>query len=419
MEFRSKQVFAAVLLAVTFSSMVSAIGVRPSRLVYPFEEAREYSIGYAIVNRDVEQSRVGIYFCGPLWKNMRVTGNDSIVFAGESCGDVQANLLKMVNDGDLTLEQAGTLVKAQGEKPVTLSIKLPSRSGYSPGIVDNRIGFIQLPLELPEGGVISGGIAAVEGQLWFKVPYPGKFLTLDANAEGAPLGEKARFKAIITNDGSEAVSDARVSIDIFSPDGVRITTIELPPKEVKLTENVEIPASWDTDGQELGAYKASFRLVYADKITTVEKNFQIGGLEISIVGITAKAVLKNSIAKILIEVQSKWGNKIKDVYAVVGIYNKLGNKVGESKTSLVDLRPYSKEVLQAFWETGESELGDYKLNATVFFEGKTASAEGTVSVVEQVPGFEVKMEYVLLAAVVLALALAAWFFRNRIRVRVS
>jgi hypothetical protein len=419
MKSGATKVFALLLLLASFSTLITAIGVRPSRLIYPFEEGRGYSIGYAIVNRDVSQVRVGVYFCGPLWKSISIVGNDSTVFSGENCGDVQGSIIQGINSGDFTLDKVGTLVKAQSEKPVTLFVKLPSRSGYDPGIVESRIGFIQLPLTLPPSGVITGGTAAVEGQLWFKVPYPGKYLTLDGEAIGAPLGEKARFKATLTNDGSETVSNARTSIDIFSPNEVRITTIELPPRDLKPTETADIPASWDTDGQELGTYRASFRLVYADKVVAADQPFKVGGLEVAISGISVKPVQKKSIAKILIEVESKWGNTIPDVYAIARVYDKLGLKVGESKTTNVDLQPYSKEVLQAFWETGESELGEYKVNATLFFSGKNVTAEGTVSIVEQAPGFEVKPEYALLAAVIIALALAAWFFRDRIRIRVS
>jgi len=412
------------LLFFIFSTSVFAVGIRPARLVYPFQEGRELSMEYTIINRGSAEARFAIYTCGTFYDKINISSVSSIVFSDLDCTAAQRKAISQLESGDITLDQAGIFLKPHEEKQIQAKIKLPSIAGFEPGIVDTRIGAVDLPLAFRPGETVVGGIAAVEAQLWLRVPYPGIRLVLspvvestDGTPGSIPRGKKARIKATVSSEGTEDVKNAVLTIDILDSQGVRKgARIDLGAKDIPSGELVEYPAVlWDTNEVEPGSYTARFRLSFGSQSITEDYGFKVGGLEVAVTGVEAQPVVKGGIAKIIITAESKWGDVIPNVFADVFVEDGTGKQIASVRTQSIEMRPFGTVTLESFWETKDAPTGKYGLTANLHYASNTSQGTGKVEVRETL-GQQTPLEYVLLAIVVILVIAGAWFLKDRIKI---
>lgn len=413
----TKIVLLALLVLTLFSSIIplaSAVGIRPARLTYPFQEGKEFMFEYTIINRGEDPARFALYTCGTFWNDLNITTVSAKIFGNQDCTIAQRTVLSELDQGDIKIEDAGVFLNPHEEKKIYATMKLPAVTGFDPGIVETRLGALDLPLNFQPGQTTLGGVAAVEAQLWLKVPFPGKRLTLEPSVDDVVAGQKTKIRASVTSEGTEKVDSAALTIDILDPDGVRKDRIALDAKSIAPGESADYLTIWDSKGYDPGTYTALFRLTYDTQTMTKEVKFRIGGLNIDVEGIEAPAVQPGGIAKITVNIASKWGDTIPNVYADVLVKDQLDKDLAVVKTQSKDVKPFEKTTLEAFWETGDARVGTYTLKTTLHFASNESYGDGTLEIKKELYQ-QVSFEYIALAIVVILLVGAAWMFKDKIK----
>jgi len=411
----SSRILLSALILLALAANVFAVGIRPARLVYPFQEGRELNLEYTVINRAAVGARFAIYVCGTFYDKIEVTGVSSTVFTDLDCTAAQRKVISQLENGDITLDQAGIFLNPREEKALRAKIKMPSVAGFQPGIVETRVGTVDLPLTFKPGETVVGGIAAVEAQLWFKVPYQGKRFLLAADVPDAEWGKKAKIKMTVTSEGTDDVKNAILTADVMDPQGVRKDRLSFDPKDIASGESVEYNTLWDTKQVEPGTYNLLMRFSFDGQTVTHEEEFMVGGLEVIVSAVEAQPVAKGGIAKIAISTVSKWGDTIPGVFADITVRDKAGKDVGSAKTQSVDMLPFAKQTLEGFWETSSASTGSYDLLVKVHYANKDAEGKGTLEIKETVYQ-QTPIEYIALAIAVILVIAGLWFFKDRIKI---
>ncbi len=427
-----KSIPSALLLLLVFSILaadVFAVGIRPARLTYPFVEGKEFLFEFTIINRAAEPSRFALYTCGTFWDKLNFTNVPAKTFGSNDCTAAQRSILSQIDSGDLKVEDAGVFLNPNEEKKIYIKLKLPAVTGFQPGIIDTKVGAIDLPLALQPGQTIIGGIAAVEAQLLLKVPYPGKRLVLTPHVEDAVAGQKVKLKASVVSEGTEKIDNAVLNINLFDPNNVLVKsadescwakhhTVCLEPRSIAAGEGVDYSTIWDSKTCnagpcDAGTYNATYILTFDTQTLTEATMFRIGGLQVDVTGVETDPVQKGGIAKIRVRVSSRGGDTIPNVYADVAVKDKLETGMAVIKTQQKDLKPFEKASLEAFWETGDAPTGVYDAIATLHYASNQSEGRGTIEIKSDVYPMP-PLEYIALAVIVILLVCVLWIFKDRL-----
>lgn len=402
------------MLLVLASTAVLAVGMSPARVEYPFQEQKEITAEYTIINSAPAGARFALYTCGTFYDQIKISSVSSQVFSELDCTAAQKKVITQLEKGEVDLDQAGIFLNPGEEKRIIAKIKLPSAAGLSPGIVETKIGVVDLPLIFKPGETVAGGIEAVEAEFWIRVPHAGKKLVVNPIVEDVAWGKKAKITAVIANEGSGNVNNARLTVDILDSQDVRKDSIVFEAKGIPAGERVFYATLWDSKQVKPGTYTVLYTISFDGQSQTEEAQLKIGGLEVVIESVEAEPVVKGGIAKFVIRLESKWGEPVPNVFADVLVKDKTGVETASVKTRSLDMKPFGTNVVEAFWETGNAALGKYDFIATVHYANKTSQESGEIEV-RETAGQPAPVEYVWLAVIVILFISAVWFLRDKIQ----
>jgi len=269
-----------------------------------------------------------------------------------------------------------------GPRLITVHLKLPERI-EKPGKHVLLVGAKELPTS-PIGGV--GGVAAIQAAIEVKVPYPGLYVEMELIAPNVNLGETVNFIVKVNNLGTDNINSARAVIDVYD-EYSKIKTINTDEKSIASKTIAELYADMPTNAMKAGSYKAIATLYYDGETKTAEKDFNIGTLYVAINNFT-KELEQDKINKFDIDIESRWNNKLGNVYGEVTI-----NGVNV-KTPSYELNPWEKKNITTYYDTTGITLGEYDATIILYYEDKTTTEGGKVYVVEEIkkPTSETKAE---------------------------
>jgi len=208
----------------------------------------------------------------------------------------------------------------------------------------------------------------------------GKYVDMSLNAPNVNLNEPVNFAVNVKSFGEEDINSIKAAIDVYSPDNEKLATVYTDEKPLKSNIEGTLHAQLDTKGYTAGNYNAIATLNYDGETKEDKKSFRIGELNIKIINYT-KEFEKNKINKFDIEIESGWGNKIEGAYGEIKINN---NSI---KTPNINLDPWNKKIITAYWDTNNVETGFYDTEITVYYEDRTTVERGVVSVIEKKEAF--------------------------------
>ncbi len=328
--------FAPIMLVLSLlllSGSVHAIGIGPSSIVYDFEPGMNFTIDYILLSdKDVD-----IYIKG----------------------DLAEYVTTSVDEMDCT--------PPCKYAPFSATFNLPDELD-PPGIYDTRIGAVE---KMPTSGGI-GSREGIEAVLLIKVPFPGKYAKIEIRTQSVKVGEMVHFTATIDSHGKENITGV-TRLEIFDSDGVKVATMYSDEVFVLTRGTTDVTFSWDTAGVKEGIYTAVATYEYGgDKPATTRKDFRVGDILIKIIDVLNNETVQDGIAKFIVGVESFWNSDIKDVYATISVYDDDGSSVGASKSSNINIKPWSKGLLTMYWDTEDVGPGTYDATITVFYHNKTA-----------------------------------------------
>lgn len=333
-------IFSLVLALGIFSQGAQGIGVTPGRKTIEFEPNFEGEFSFRVLNNEHKDMKVLLY----------------------------------VEEGELsdTVTLYNALVDFSAEedsKSFNYRVELPE-SIEKPGIHDVKIAIRELPKDVEEPGTFVGATTAVIHQVRIKVPYPGKYAEAELMIADAQPGETVNFFVKVNNIGMQDIMSARATIEVKGPTNEVIATVESEEKTIKSKESRDLAAHWKADINP-GVYHAVATLNYDGKFAKDEKNFYVGNLFIDVKDVTVKGFRLGEVAKFNIMIESKWNERIENVYAQMVIKDISGDTIADVKSASVDMGALQKETLLVYWDTEGVEKGTYDANIILHYAGKT------------------------------------------------
>ncbi|MBI2448692.1 hypothetical protein HYV49_00155 [Candidatus Pacearchaeota archaeon] len=243
---------------------------------------------------------------------------------------------------------------------ITVNISLPQEIDV-PGPHILYIGAIEVILE----GVGIGTRVAIQTSIIINVPYPGRYVEATLKADDVNEGEPVNIELQIWNKGKE---DYSVNVLLEMHLGLKeniLETISLGEKFMESGTNAVFQ-------KELFNYKPGNYFIEAvisyGGILKLNDTFRVGTLRVDLINYTYDAYIK-STNKFDLIIESKWNNKIENVFADIRIFNGTAT-VSEFKTPSEILEPWGTKMLRGYFDTIEFGEGDYKGNITINYEGK-------------------------------------------------
>lgn len=268
-----------------------------------------------------------------------------------------------------------TLIKSDStDRKFTVTVKLPKKV-EKPG--HHKVWIIgeEIIDESKTGGAV-GTSSNVMVYILIHVLNSGKYVDISLSAPNVNLNEPVNFAVNVKSFGLEDINSIKAAIDVYSPDNEKLTTVYTDEKPLKSNTEETLYAQLSTIGYPSGIYRVVAELNYDGKTKKDEKNFRIGELNIKIINYT-KEFEKDKINKFDAEIESDWGNKIENVYGEIKINNEI------IKTPNIDLAPWERKTITAYWDTNNVEIGFYDAEITIYYEGKTTIETGRINVVEK------------------------------------
>jgi len=349
---------------------VNAIGIGPARVIIDFEPNLEMDLEYYILNNIDLPINVDMYTKGDL--------NEYITFDESSF---------KLNPGK--------------SKIIIAHLSLPEKLDQ-PGTNQGRIGALASPIG-GEGAMVAAK-AGVESQLYIEVPYEGKYLSAKIDVNDVKVGETAEFIVTVSNQGKEDITDVNSIIEVYDKEDIKITEISTNQQGLKAGETKELKAEWNTQNAQPGSYKAKALINYDGDEKQIETGFNIGDILIEIIKLETNDFNPGEIAKFTLEIQSNWNEKINNVYAVLEIYDG-ENLLGTAESKETDIQAWSKESLDIFWDSTGITPGDYKVKATLYYEGKTSEKDFDIEIKKKSYTWIVMLSI----AIIILIAYLLWF----------
>jgi hypothetical protein len=336
---------AFLILGILIMQNVLAIGITPARTNIDFGPGLHKEVNFSILNSEK--------------KDM------SVVFS------VKGDLARYIT---LSKEFAD-FSSSETSKSFSYTIDLPD-SFDVPGKYEAEIVALEVSKEVKESGTFVGATLAVITQLYVYVPYPDEYLETELKVVSSEQGSNVLFLIPITNRGKADVDEVTVFVDIYSPFGEKISTVETNKESLKKLERKELSATWFANVSP-GRYTANATIHYNGKQILLSKEFDVGEILLEIKEVVVKDFQLGEIAKFDILIKNKWSHEVNNTYINIIVYNEQGEVIADFKTPNQDFQPLQELSLPAYWDTKGIQEGLYE-GKLVLHYGEKKKAEKSI-----------------------------------------
>ena len=261
---------------------VEAIGISPAVITLNFEpNLRTTYTFYASNNKD-----------------------EAVYIVPSVYGDLE-KYLKLVNSSP-------KLVNPGESVEFKVVINLPSAINI-PGLRKSYLSVSESFLDKKGGGNAIYAIGSGSASIDIKVPYPGKYATVDLINPNVDSGEQANFKIYVENFGEQHIIKAKGELTIQDGDYV-IKKVYTESTSIKPKTTEILIAKLDTNDIPSGDYQAIAVVEYDGFKATDQENFRLGDLYVNLTDYTKEFEL-NKINRWDIFIESRWNKQITNLYA--------------------------------------------------------------------------------------------------------
>ena len=241
--------------------------------------------------------------------------------------------------------------------------------------------------EIPEE--VTGNIfvvVSVEHQIDIIVPYPGKYLEVWLSAKNVNAGDVVPFTASITNKGNETVEEARGSLVVYDNNNNIIDRLQTTlARSIETEQTRTLFANWESGTYKEGNYHATVTVSYdGGANANATTNFKLGGLDVNLVDYS-KEIILGGIKDFYVIVDSIWSEPVKNVRAVITVYNYSNNTepLTNSETLTREIPPWGTETLRGYIDTSSLHLGTYDLKIDLFFENMSKEYDRNLTLIKE------------------------------------
>ncbi|HKL24203.1 MAG TPA: hypothetical protein VJ912_02625 [Candidatus Nanoarchaeia archaeon] len=224
-----------------------------------------------------------------------------------------------------------------------------------------------------------GTSVAVQGVIYVHVPYPGRYIEINNfKAENANAGEPVRFSFELINRGKENLT-IKPEIEIYSKNK-KEETLNFKTRKLETGKNIKLKKDLQTQDYNPGEYYANLIVDYGNK-TKEKTNFRLGTLKVDILNHT-KSIKLEGVKRFDIKVESKWNNKIPNLYGIVTFYNE-SSVISKIKTPSSTIEPWEKKQISGFLDTKKFNEEEYKANITLKYSGNSTEKMSNVTFIKE------------------------------------
>jgi len=333
------------------STSIYAIGVSPIRKVVDFEANKEQELSVKIRNDGQKDIKAIIYARGELAEHIAIV--DSLV----------------------------AISKDETEKSAKYILKMPPQFD-KPGVHKSDIVVMEYPDNFGTGGETQvSARASVVSELWLRVPFPGKYAEAEMFIDSKGVDENTQFVIDVMNFGKSNIAKVKAKIKILGSTYEEIAVIDTNELSIESQEQGRLIGDWIADVNP-GKYHVVAEIIYDNKKTVLEDNFEVGNLYIAIKRIDVKDFSLGQVAVFDIVLESQWNDQINNVYGEMTVLDSSGSEFTKFKTASVDIPAMGQGLLKAYWDTQGVEVGNYNLRLLIHYSEKVTEKliETTVNI---------------------------------------
>ncbi len=327
-----------LFMLIILSTSVYSLSITPAITQLKFEPGKEHSITYRV---------------------------------GGTSKEIQGNFPETFQDHITTSKVE------KGQFTVTIKFpNTPEELNLKPG--NNRINIGVKEKSSSEGVVVT--LLALNAVIIVDVPYPGSYALMDIQAQDTKQGKPLNFKITVTNKGKQTIQNAQATIDVYKQDE-KLTSLSTNKESIEQGKSKTLTSTLDTTDYSAGNYIINVTLLYDQKILSKLTEFKIGTLDLTILDYT-KNFLNNSVSKFELNLESKWNDPIKDVYAEIKIQQN-NKQVALLTTPTTHFNPWDTKTLSTYWDTKALNIGKYNATITIHFSDKTKQIQDIFEIIIQ------------------------------------
>ena len=332
------RLFIIIIAAALLANFVQAVGISPSDSVLIFEPGYEGTFKFGAHNIEGRTINVKFYV-----------------------------------DGDLkeyfTLDREGDVLNDKEVKYFYATVKLPQNLS-KPGDYTARVGVLESAEDEFGLGTQVGGVTAAESSFYIRVPYPGKYISLDLKVEDVVKGEPILFNLKVTSLGNQDINSVKARIEVFDPDGNLLGSVNTKDASLPASKTAELKAGWmPKEELKSGVYKAAAEVNYDGNIEKGSTDFKVGELLLRIEEVNITQI--KEVVKFDIFVMSFWNDVINNVYANVKVNDIAGKQIGNFNTAPTNVNPWTDGKISQYWPIDKIPDGEYTAEVTVYYADKT------------------------------------------------
>ncbi len=310
--------------------------------------------------------------------------------------------IKIALSGDLS--QYATIDKdfLRGGGIVTVKISLPKN--LDPG--QHYINVRGIENISNTQGISAGTAVSVPIRIF--VPYEGKYIEASLEIPNLNVNELGTIKINIKNIGTKAISNLYAKI-LISDYEKEVKTLETERVPLLQEESKTIESKFSTNNLKQGNYKAIATIFFDNQQEVLEKEFLIGELIVNILNFTETAI-EREINKFYITIESKWNNKIENIYADIFLLS--GNNVLlETKTLQNSLEPWELKTIDTFLDLSTIIAGNYDIKIILNYNNQQSTKAGKLKVIKS-PKLSY-IEIILTSIIIVLVSSIIWYYLIR------
>lgn len=359
-----------ILVLLLFLSLLSqnalGLGLAPSRKVLNYEDT-DITIESVIINDQGRTMKVVAVPQGDLAKHVKIVNNLIQINASEP------------------------------EKQFTYTLQLKNAS-LTPGANLFKVAFIEIPPEFKSNFIISenqiisldsnekatvSATTAIIQQVVVNIPYPESYVEGKLYVIGDTAGSPVKLSISLFNRGNTDTSVKGIVV-IKGPTNEEIERIDLGYAKISPEEESRLVGEW-SDTKNTGEYIAEAYLTYGEKSFTLTQAFTVGQPFVAIDALSIGSFRLGAIAKLDLDITSKWNKAIKDITGEMRILDEKGGVVDSLETTRKTLLPHGSATISGYWDTESITVGEYGVNVELAYEGrKTQKQFSTVVSIDSI-----------------------------------
>lgn len=241
------------------------------------------------------------------------------------------------------------------------------------------------------------------------VPYPEKYLLLQATVEDVVEGEDLPYTLSIQNLGQESIDTVIITVQVLDSEGALVLEETVEGKALVTNEQQTLEGMLETSEFQGGVYTVQVVATYDEKQTEYTDTVSVGNKMLMVTDFPATSVSPDTISRIALTVESNWIEEVQGYAELVFLQE--GTEAFRVKTDTQTISPLGNTTLSAFIEP--TKEGTYDIQVTTYAIDGTTSTKSFEEILRVEEGMSIEWLSIFVIFGVVTLAAGAYILKKR------